>query len=118
MTHSVRSVAVLDACVLYPGPDPDDNHVLAAAIQSKADIIVTANIRDFPNIYLQNFDIEAQCPDDFIYQLIDSNPPMAVMALNSQVSYLKNPPIDIAAILSIFKKAGLITTSKLLSSLV
>lgn len=29
-------------------PDPDDRHVLAAAIRGQADVIVTANLRDFP----------------------------------------------------------------------
>lgn len=29
-------------------PDPGDNHVLAAAIRSHAEVIVTSNIKDFP----------------------------------------------------------------------
>jgi hypothetical protein len=29
-------------------PDPDDRHVLAAAIRCHADVIVTMNLRDFP----------------------------------------------------------------------
>jgi len=29
-------------------PDPNDRHVLAAAIKAKAQIIVTKNLRDFP----------------------------------------------------------------------
>ncbi|CAI0858391.1 Uncharacterised protein [Serratia quinivorans] len=29
-------------------PDPDNRHVIAAAIRSKAEIIVTANLKDFP----------------------------------------------------------------------
>src|SRR5260370_26917417 len=29
-------------------PDPDDRHVLAAAIRGRADVIVTANLRHFP----------------------------------------------------------------------
>ena len=29
-------------------PDPDDRHVLAAAIRSQADLILTFNLKDFP----------------------------------------------------------------------
>jgi len=29
-------------------PDPDDRHVLAAAIEAEADLIVTFNAKDFP----------------------------------------------------------------------
>jgi predicted nucleic acid-binding protein len=47
-------------------PDPDDRHVLAAAIRARADVIVTANLRDFPPSTLGQFGIEPQHPDEFI----------------------------------------------------
>lgn len=50
-------------------PDPDDCHVLAAAIRAKAEVIVTLNLRDFPPGILASFDIEALHPDDFISAL-------------------------------------------------
>lgn len=46
-------------------PDPDDRHVLAAAIKAQAQIIVTYNLKDFPFKILETFEIEAQHPDDF-----------------------------------------------------
>jgi hypothetical protein len=41
-------------------PDPDDRHVLAAAIRGRADVIVTRNLKDFPAAELQSYGIEAQ----------------------------------------------------------
>jgi hypothetical protein len=55
-------------------PDPDDRHVLAAAIRGRADVIVTANVRDFPADILTPLEIEAQHPDEFIAYLLDLAP--------------------------------------------
>lgn len=51
-------------------PDPNDRHVLAAAIKAGAEVIVTDNLSDFPPDYLATFDIEAQSPDEFVLNLI------------------------------------------------
>jgi hypothetical protein len=62
---------------LIPGlqlPDPDDRHVLAAAIRGHADVIVTINLRDFPSDSIGAFGIEAQHPDEFILHLLDLAP--------------------------------------------
>ncbi len=55
-------------------PDPDDRHVLAAAITGRCDVIVTFNQKDFPNSALQAFDIESQDPDSFLLYQLDLSP--------------------------------------------
>lgn len=55
-------------------PDPEDRHVLAAAIRGRADVIVTYNLKDFPVEYLCVYDVDAQHPDEFIAHLIDLAP--------------------------------------------
>ncbi len=52
-------------------PDPNDRHVLAAAIKSGASLIVTANLSDFPSDALAPFGVEAIHPDDFVLDLMD-----------------------------------------------
>lgn len=47
-------------------PDPDDRHVLAAAIRCGAQLIVTNNLKDFPSDCLSGFGIEAIPPDNFV----------------------------------------------------
>jgi hypothetical protein len=47
-------------------PDPNDRHVLAAAIRGKADAILTLNRRDFPQECLAQYDIERMSPDQFL----------------------------------------------------
>ena len=51
--------------------DPNDRHVLAAAITSHANVIVTANLRHFPESSLSQYSISAQHPDDVILDQID-----------------------------------------------
>ncbi|MBF9337566.1 PIN domain-containing protein [Microbacterium lacticum] len=55
-------------------PDPDDRHVLAAAIHAEAQVIVTRNLRDFPTEKLRLWGVEAQHPDDFLTELHQDRP--------------------------------------------
>ncbi|QCR21122.1 PIN domain-containing protein [Pontibacter sp. SGAir0037] len=99
-------------------PDSDDCHVLAAAIRSSSEVIVTANIKDFPNEYLSKFDVEAQHPDYFISNLVDLNPEKALKAFQQQVSNLKKPPMSKVQVLENLKKVGLEVTSEKLLELI
>ena len=73
-------------------PDPDDRHVLAAAIVAKANVIVTCNLRDFPDKNLAKYNIKAQHPDKFIAHLIDLKPFRVCAAVALIRKRLKNPP--------------------------
>jgi hypothetical protein len=73
-------------------PDPDDRHVLAAAIRSSTSVIVTFNLGDFPPDYLDELGIEAQHPDEFIAHLIDRAPAAVCSAAKRHRASLKNPP--------------------------
>ena len=74
-------------------PDPDDRHVLAAAIVGQADVIVTRNLRDFPSEALATYAIEAQHPDVFIRHVLDLDMAVALSAVRTHRASLKAPPV-------------------------
>jgi predicted nucleic acid-binding protein len=97
-------------------PDPNDRHVLAAAIRCHASVIVTFNERDFPAEVLGAYGIEAQHPDVFIDDLFDLDPAAVVLAAQRQRGSLRHPPIDADRYLEILLKQGLVQTCKSLAS--
>lgn len=81
-------------------PDPDDRHVLAAAIRGRADLIITYNTKDFPEEVLAVYGIQAQHPDEFLTHLLDLAPGTVLAALQRLRQSLKSPPVAIDAYLS------------------
>lgn len=51
-----------------------DRHVLGTAIASKAETIVTFNLRDFPPSALSPWDIQAKHPDAFVVEILRRHP--------------------------------------------
>ena len=62
-------------------PDPDDRHVLAAAIKTGASVILTWNLRDFPATALKKHGLRRQTPDAFLSDLYDQTPDLVVGSL-------------------------------------
>lgn len=97
-------------------PDPNDRHVLAAAIRCHASVIVTFNERDFPGDVLDAFGMEAQHPDVFAENLFDLDPASVVAAAQRQRQQLKSPPMAVDRYLDILRRQGLSQTVKALSA--
>jgi predicted nucleic acid-binding protein len=55
-------------------PDPGDVHVLAAAIDGQADVLMTLNIRDFPRRELDAEAILLRHPDEFLMDTFTRSP--------------------------------------------
>ena len=87
-------------------PDEGDRHVLAAAIVGRADVIVTANLHDFPAKVLMPYRIEAQHPDVFIRHVLDLDS-RAIGAVRACRTRLKNPPKDVDDYLDVLSRQGL-----------
>jgi hypothetical protein len=88
-------------------PDADDRHVLAAAIEAGAGVIVTSNLADFPRASLEPHGVRAVPPDEFIPGLFDADPDAVTIAVRQQRRLLKNPPVSAAAILDTLHRLGL-----------
>lgn len=92
-------------------PDPDDRHVLAAAIAAGVETIVTSNLRDFPQDILAAFRIEAVHPDAFIVRLFNLDPDEIRDAAREHRASLKNPPKTVAEYLASLEAVGLVQTA-------
>lgn len=55
-------------------PDPNDVHVLAAAITGSADVILTSNAKDFPRNILAEEGLSRADPDGFLLGLFEAQP--------------------------------------------
>ena len=95
-------------------PDPDDRHVLAAAIRSNADAIVTFNLKDFPQETLTPYDIEVIHPDDFIIYQIEFSPERTCDAFKRQRITKYRPPIEVEDMLHQLRRCGLPQTAQAL----
>ena len=103
MNAHVPDASVTDFEELIPSlklPDPNDRHVLAAAIRGQADIIVTKNLKDFPASVLASYGIEAQHPDEFVVHLLDLAPEVVCEAVRLHRQSLKRPPKTVAEFLA------------------
>jgi len=98
-------------------PDEKDRHVLAAAIKTNADLVVSNNIKDFPEKILNSFGIKIKTADDFLTDLIDLNGETAIEAFKEMVLNKKNPDLDEYEVLKQLRKNRLTDTAAYLHSL-
>ena len=99
-------------------PDIKDRHVLAAAIKTNANVIVTNNLKDFPKDYLATFGLSVKSADDFITDTIDLNQETAVKAFKEMVLHKRNPDLDEYEVLDLLRKNGLGESANYLHSLI
>lgn len=92
-------------------PDPDDRHVVAAAVRCHASAIITFNMVDFPAGSLEPFGLEAIHPDDFCSSLVEQSAGACVDLIHQQRAALLRPPIDLAELLDRFERMGLPLTA-------
>lgn len=112
---SVMNAAFVDACVeegdgamltAFELPDADDAHVVEAAVWGRADVIVTNNLKDFPDSALSRLNLQAQHPDRFLLDQLDLDPDRVMGALSEQAAATRNPALNLGAVLERLERCG------------
>lgn len=101
-------------------PDPGDRHVVAAAIKSGAQVIVTDNLGDFPDDVLAPLGLEALTADSFVLSVLDlPGGEIAVLrALEAQSAALSRPPRSVSQIVAGLEHAGLVASAARMRDLI
>lgn len=118
-TRRLMAIALPDAIVTgyesripeHDLPDPDDRHVLAAALMANATHLVTANLADFPPDRIPPGPLLVS-PDEFILELTEDDPDAAVEVVEAQAADLRNPPMTTGELLDGLVAVGLVASVK------
>ena len=86
----------------YDLPDPDDEHVVAAAVMGGAGVIVTDNTADFPDDRVPD-GIDVVTARVFITDTVTVSPRAALTAAEAVAGRLANPPMQVTKLLSLLE---------------
>lgn len=78
---------------------PEDRHVVAAAVVAGAEVIVTANLRDFGRDALAPFGVVALLPDTFLLHLFDADAAVMAEIVQAQAEELVKEPMTTEEVL-------------------
>ncbi|ORE92685.1 hypothetical protein ATO13_17229 [Stappia sp. 22II-S9-Z10] len=105
-------------CVCVGLPDPGDIHVLAAALKTRADVLVTDNLKHFPRDIVADVGIEVKSAADFIADTIELDPGRAVAAIKRMRERLNRPTMNAEELLNAMDASGLTESVNALQSYV
>lgn len=87
-------------------PDPDDEHVLEAALKSDAQAIVTLNLRHFPTEVCDQFSVDVLDPDTFLINQYDLGSRAVRDILIEQVSATRKPAMTMTQLLDHLRRVA------------
>ena len=99
----------LPVCAVLP--DQNDIHVLAAAIKTRADVLVTDNLKHFPENVLETFNMEVRSADEFIADTVALDEGRAVAAIGRMRQDSRRPPLTAEKLLLTMEARGLLQTA-------
>jgi predicted nucleic acid-binding protein len=86
--------------------DQKDRHVLAAAVRSRAEVLVTFNVRDFPTKSTDPYDVQVVDTESFLLDQLDLYPGIVMGSLQRQSDSYKRPETSLSELLSRLAAAG------------
>jgi len=96
-------------------PDEDDRHVLATAASGDAEVLVTANLRDFPQRAMGRFQIGLRHPDAFLLELSGDWPSALQGAVDTEFELARHATGEDFSQKAFLKRIGLPRVAKLLT---
>lgn len=94
----VRGFAPLEGEVVLP--DPDDRHVLAAAVHGECELLVTNNVRDFPDDAVLPHDLDVMDANEAILWLVARHGDAMADVVEEMLTKLRRPQVDRAQFLA------------------
>ena len=94
-------------------PDPNDRHVVAAAITAKASLILTWNLRHFPESELKKFGLRKMTPDAFLCGILDKVPDLVISSLANARRNLSKTRVSASDFIRILESQKLVQLVKL-----
>lgn len=98
-------------------PDPDDRHVLAAAIHSGVQALLTFNLKDFPAERIPAGTVVVFHPDIWLASVMAQDEQLTFTVLNSMTAALRKPPLNVAQLAAALDKLDLPTTANTVKKL-
>lgn len=99
-----------------PMRDAADMHVVQSAYEACADLILTFNLKHFPSMALQPFDLSVEHPDLWLYRQAEREPVRVAQTFEKCRSRLTRPRLTLAKHLSHLRSAGLPRLASILSN--
>lgn len=100
-------------------PDANDEHVLRAALAAECTVLLTFNLRDFPEapLALDDDELRPVHPDAFLVQLLTTEAPAVLTVIRRILSQLSSPPMTAETYLSNLERSGVGTSAAMLRHL-
>ncbi len=101
------SVSHDDALIESMTCSPEDRHVRAGAIAARCQVLVTYNVKDFPEESTRAHDIDVVPPDQFLLDQLELHPRWVIRSLLGKARDSRRPPLSPAGLLDALDRSGL-----------